>query len=74
MVRNHQEQNAREFEKNGAAEVITETELTPELLYEKITSLLNDKAKLAGMAENLKKIAKTDALERIYELMLKMAE
>ena len=74
VVRNHQEQNAREFEKHGAAEVITEAELTPELLYEKITSLLEDKEKLASMGDNLKKIAKTDALERIYELMLKMAD
>ena len=74
VVRNHQEQNAREFEKCGAAEVITEAELTPELLYEKLAAMLNDPERLAGMEANLRKIAKTDALEKIYGLMLNMAQ
>lgn len=73
VVRNHQEQNAREFEKNGAAEVITEAELTPELLYGRIEALLFDSARLAGMSENLKKMAKTDALPKLYGLMTDMA-
>lgn len=74
VVRNHQEQNAREFERHGAAEVITEAELTPELLYEKIETLLGDETKLSAMSENLKQLARTDALERIYELMQKMTD
>ncbi len=74
VVRNHQEQNAREFERCGAAEVITEAELTPELLYKKLSELLGSPRRLAAMEENLKKIAKTDALEKIYGLMLKMSE
>lgn len=74
VVRNHQEQNAREFEKNGAAEVITELELTSDVLYKKVTALLEDEEKLKEMSENLKKMAKTDALPKIYELMIKMSE
>ena len=74
VVRNHQEQNAREFEKNGAAAVITEAELSAEVLYEKIVSMLEDCDALSDMSENLGKIAKTDALPGIYELMIKMSE
>ena len=73
VVRNHQEQNAREFEKNGAAALIVESELTDEVLYNKIMSMVTDTAALDKMSSNLKAMAKTDALEQIYELMLKMA-
>lgn len=74
VVRNHQEQNAREFEKNGAAEVITEAGLTADVLYKKVTELLEDETKLNEMSDNLIKMAKTDALPKIYELMIKMSE
>ena len=74
VVRNHQEQNAREFEKQGAAAVITEDELTSDMLYDKMMSMVTDDEALNAMSENLKKIAKTDALERIYDLMLKMTD
>ena len=74
VVRNHQEQNAREFEKCGAAELILEKDLSGELLYDKIMELAANKKELTRMSENLKKLAKTDALEKIYGLMLKMCE
>ncbi len=72
VVRNHQEQNAREFEKNGAAALIVERELNSDVLYDKIMSMVTDKASLDKMSQNLKALAKTDALERIYDLMVKM--
>lgn len=74
VVRNHQEQNAREFEKNFAAVVITEAELSKDVLFNKITDLLNDKEKLNTMAQNVGAMAKVDALEKIYELMIKMSK
>ena len=74
VVRNHQEQNAREFEKCGAAAVITEAELTPEQLYKKLSEMTEDKEGMQKMSENLKKLARTDALEKLYGLMLKMAD
>lgn len=74
VVRNHQEQNAREFEKENAAEVITEDELTPEVLYDKIIKMLSDDEYLKRMSQNLGNIAKTDALEKIYELMVDMSK
>lgn len=69
VVRNHQEQNAREFEKNGAARVITEDILTSDLLYDTIIEMTQDKQALADMSRNVKKLAKTDALEEIYKLV-----
>ncbi|MDD6214725.1 MAG: undecaprenyldiphospho-muramoylpentapeptide beta-N-acetylglucosaminyltransferase [Firmicutes bacterium] len=74
VVRNHQEQNAREFEKNNAAVVITEDALTPDVLYDKITELTIDKAKLEDMGRNVKKLAKTDALDKIYKLIKKIVK
>lgn len=74
VVRNHQEQNAREFEKNGAALLIVESELTEETLYNKIISTVTDEKKLNKMSESLKALARTDALEEIYKLMLKMCQ
>lgn len=74
VVRNHQEQNAREFEKNGAARVITEDEISSEMLYNTIIEMTKDKQKLAEIGKNVKKLAKTNALEEIYNLVKKIAK
>lgn len=74
VVRNHQEQNAREFENKNAAALIVEKDLTSDALYDKIMSMVSDKKQLREMSENLKSLARTDALERIYELMIKMSK
>ncbi len=71
VVRNHQEQNAREFEAHGAAAVICENELTPQVLYDKINSLTSDKNTLKKMGENAHTLAKPDALEQLYKTVLK---
>ena len=71
VVRNHQEQNAREFEKNDGAVVLLESDLTEESLYNKISELTGDKMKLSTMGKNAKKLAKPDALEEIYKLVKK---
>ena len=73
VVRNHQEQNAREFVKNGAADMITEDKLTSEALYKKISDMVSDRDGLEKMSHNLRALAKTDALERIYDLIIKMS-
>ncbi len=72
VVRNHQEQNAREFEKNGAAVVITEDVLSPDMLYEKITQMAKDKEMLYKMSMNMQSMARTDALEEIYKIVKKL--
>lgn len=74
VVRNHQEQNAREFAENGAAKMILESELASDRLYSEIVDIISDKKCMEEMSAELKRLAKTDALEKIYELMLKMSE
>lgn len=74
VVRNHQEQNARELEKNNAAAVITEDKLTSELLYNKITEMTQNKMLLEDISKNVKKLAVTDALERIYSLICEITK
>lgn len=69
VVRNHQEQNAREFEKNGAARVITENCLTSEKLYDTIKKMVTNRKELEIMGENAGKLAKTDATAKIYSLI-----
>lgn len=72
VVRNHQEQNARTFEKAGGATVITEDCLSDDILYAEILSVSKDRETLNKMSANVKKLAKTDALSEIYKLILKM--
>lgn len=72
VVRNHQEQNAREFEAKDAAAVIVETDLTPNVLYDNIMELSQDKDKLKCMSDNVRALAKTDALDIIYDIILKL--
>lgn len=73
VVRNHQEQNAREIERNGGAVVITEDELDCDMLYNTISGLLDDGERLEKMGENAGKLAKRNALEKLYELICDMA-
>lgn len=72
VVRNHQEQNAREFEKNNAAIVITEDNLTGDALYNKIVATLEKREYLEELAKNAQKLGKRDALDQLYNLILKM--
>lgn len=74
VVRNHQEQNAREFERKNASALILEKDLTSDALYDKIMSMINDKALLEEMSKKLKTLARVDALEKIYGLMEKMSK
>ncbi len=74
VVRNHQEQNAREFEAKGAARVITEPELSADKLYDTIVSVINDKAVLTGMSVNVKELAMPDALDKIYDTVISITQ
>lgn len=61
----HQDFNARFLEKNGAATVIADKDLTGERLLKAIESIILDKRKLFNMAEASRKLSKPDALEII---------
>ena len=72
VVRNHQEQNAREFERCGAAKVITENCLTSELLYDTMKKMTESEEFLKKMGDCAGNLAKTDALSKFYSLVLDM--
>ena len=74
VVRNHQEQNARAFEKKHAAAVLTEDQLTPDSLYESIMSLAENPAKLLEMGKNVETLAKREALPALYKLVMDMCK
>lgn len=69
VVRNHQEQNAREVEAKGGAVVLPETNLTGDSLYKTIKDTVSNKELLSRMSESLKILKKTDANQQIYKLM-----
>jgi UDP-N-acetylglucosamine--N-acetylmuramyl-(pentapeptide) pyrophosphoryl-undecaprenol N-acetylglucosamine transferase len=69
VTANHQEYNARVLGDLGGGEILLEKDLTPEVLYDNIKSLLEDKEKLIQMSENAKKVAVSNATQRIFEII-----
>lgn len=62
---NRQEDNARVFEKQGAAKIILNSEVTSNNLNEMIESIILDKDKLKSMSEASSNLAITDVEDRI---------
>ena len=69
VTENHQYHNAMTLVERGAAILIEEKDLTPQLLAKTVSDLLADPAKLAAMGRAAREMAVTDASERIYEVM-----
>ncbi|MDK2991743.1 MAG: UDP-N-acetylglucosamine--N-acetylmuramyl-(pentapeptide) pyrophosphoryl-undecaprenol [Clostridiales bacterium] len=69
VVNNHQEYNARMLEKEGAALVMLEQDVTPEAFIRTVGQLLEDKERLKNMADNSRALGITDADERIYDMV-----
>lgn len=74
VVRNHQEQNARALERAGGASVILDSELSGEILFDALTTLCSDSGRLQKMSKCAGAFGKTDALEELYGLILKMCD
>lgn len=72
VAENHQYHNAMALVNKGAAELIEESELSGEELIKKADSMLGDPEKLQKISENCKKMAITDANERIYSVVKKV--
>ncbi len=72
VAHNHQEYNARYLEKNGAAKVVLESEVSGERICEEISSILKNKETLAKMQSDSKKIGIADACETIYNYIKEM--
>lgn len=73
VAENHQEKNARTLEQKGACQVITEPECTPQKLYDAVTGLLSDDAKLEEMGRCARSMAILDSSEKIYQHILQAA-
>ena len=69
VAENHQYHNAMALVNAGAAEILEESELSGESLISKADSMLQDEETLAKFSENSKKMAITNANERIYSVV-----
>src|SRR5262249_46549763 len=67
----HQTRNAEIFERAGAAFVLKESDLTPELLSQKILSMINHPEQLRRMSEICLQLAPSDAANRVAITMEK---
>jgi UDP-N-acetylglucosamine--N-acetylmuramyl-(pentapeptide) pyrophosphoryl-undecaprenol N-acetylglucosamine transferase len=66
---NHQEANARELERAGAAEVALESSLSPASLARRIVGLVDDPGRRAAMAAAATAWAKPDADRRLADVV-----
>ncbi len=69
VAENHQYHNAMALVDAGAAEIIEESNLSGAAVIEKADAMLHDEATLAKFSENSKKMAITNANERIYSVV-----
>lgn len=67
MSANRQEDNARVFEKQGAAKVILNEELNSEILVKTIKDMIKNNENLIKMGENARKMAIYNVEDKIYE-------
>ncbi len=69
----HQTKSAEIFAKAGAAEMMRESEMTPERLLERLIALLGDRPRLQEMSARARGLSKPDALQSIAAIALKIA-
>lgn len=74
VAENHQFHNAMALVNNNAAIVIEEKDLTDTSITEAVDKLLSDKDALKTYSDNAKKMAITDANERIWQVICKVTE
>lgn len=71
---NHQVHNTRWMAQAGAAEVIGDSELTPQRLGQVLDSLCGDPARLVAMADASAALGTPDSAERVVALLDELAE
>ncbi|MDR2530313.1 MAG: UDP-N-acetylglucosamine--N-acetylmuramyl-(pentapeptide) pyrophosphoryl-undecaprenol N-acetylglucosamine transferase [Oscillospiraceae bacterium] len=74
VTANHQEANAREFERHGAAVVILERDATAQTLFDAAKRLLSDPELLRRMGESAKALDNPDASGKIVGEILRASE
>jgi len=70
----HQTRNAEIFARAGAAFVLKESELSPELLNQKIREMIDRPEQLQRMSENCARLAPRDAANRVAATMEKYTQ
>ena len=74
VTHNHQEENAKVLENNGASIIIREKELNADILLQKIDLILNDTKRYNEMVKNNRKLGITDSATRIYKIIKKLVD
>lgn len=70
----HQRKNAEYVVKNGAARMITDSDLTATRLLEELEELIGDGSELVIMGKNAETLAHSDASARIYEEIVHLVD
>jgi len=70
VAENHQYKNAEALEKQNAAAIIEEKDLTAEALIQKIEEITSDPFVLTNMAQNIGSFASPDTLGKIYDTIM----
>ncbi|MHB1020800.1 MAG: undecaprenyldiphospho-muramoylpentapeptide beta-N-acetylglucosaminyltransferase [Acidobacteriaceae bacterium] len=70
----HQRKNAEVLAEAGAAQLLLESEATPHRLLTELTTLLQNREKLARMSEAARSLAHPDALQAIGQIVKRLAE
>jgi UDP-N-acetylglucosamine--N-acetylmuramyl-(pentapeptide) pyrophosphoryl-undecaprenol N-acetylglucosamine transferase len=65
----HQEANARAVQRAGAASVLLDEQLTPEVLADRMLSLVDHDERLLSMAERATAFGRPDAAQRVADLV-----
>ncbi|WP_202076987.1 undecaprenyldiphospho-muramoylpentapeptide beta-N-acetylglucosaminyltransferase [Caldalkalibacillus salinus] len=74
VTNNHQEKNARWLEKEGAAKVILEDELTGQSLYDMINQMMKNEEEQIDMKQAAQRLGKPLASSDIYEWMQRLIQ
>lgn len=69
VAENHQYHNAKVLADNNAAILIEEKDLNNQKLYETIINLISNRNNIFKIQENIKKMAITNACEKIYDII-----
>ncbi|HWJ03534.1 MAG TPA: undecaprenyldiphospho-muramoylpentapeptide beta-N-acetylglucosaminyltransferase, partial [Verrucomicrobiae bacterium] len=71
---NHQEHNAKAIADKGAGLLILDKDLSGERLWQEISSLLDNRARLNQMAGAARGLGKPEAMDRISEIILQVTK
>jgi len=73
VANNHQFENAKRLADAGAAIMIKERDITPEILSSALEELISSEPTRRALSENIKKFSHPDARERIYHDLCRLA-